>query len=65
MKALYRRAKAYVGAWDPEEAKNDFRLAAKLDSSLTKSVEKEIKFLEEQEKKKAEEDKAKLAGLFR
>ena len=32
VKALYRRARAHVGAWNPEQAKNDFKKVAELDS---------------------------------
>ena len=65
MKALYRRGKAHVGAWNPEQAKEDFLKAAELDTSLSKTVQREIKAVEEQEKKKTDEDRAKMAGLFR
>ena len=35
VKALYRRARAHVGAWNPEQAKNDFKKVAELDSGTS------------------------------
>ena len=62
IKALYRRAKAHLGAWNPDEAKKDFERVSQLDQSLQKAVRKELKVLEEMEKAKDEEDRAKLQG---
>ena len=64
VKALYRRAKAHVGAWNPEEAKLDFARVIELDSSLTGLVNKELKSLEDMKKEKDLKDKEKLKGLF-
>ena len=62
VKALFRRAKAHVGAWDPEEAKEDFRRVAELDKSLSKACAKEIANIEELERQKLEEDRSKFQG---
>ena len=62
VKALFRRAKAHVGAWNPPEAKKDFGKVLQLDNSLEKAVDKELKILGEMEKAKASEDKVKLQG---
>jgi AH receptor-interacting protein len=62
VKALFRRAKAHVGAWNPREAREDFTRVIELDHSLLATVRKELKQLEEMEKKKDEEDKSKLKG---
>ena len=62
MKALFRRAKGHVGAWNPEEAKKDFAKVAQLDSTLEKAVKKELKVIADLKKAKAVEDKAKLQG---
>ena len=62
MKALYRRAKAHYGAWNPTECKEDFTRAAELDPSLQNDVNKQLKLLETQKKKKDSEDMAKLKG---
>lgn len=64
VKALFRRAKAHVGAWNPEEAQEDFQKVMTLDSSLTSAVQKELKLLEELQKQKDSEDRNKLKGLF-
>lgn len=64
VKALFRRAKAHVGAWNPEEAKQDFERVMELDPSLVNSVTKELKHLEQIKKQKDSEDKQKLKGLF-
>ncbi len=34
VKALFRRGKAHIGAWNPSAAKEDLRRVAELDSSL-------------------------------
>lgn len=64
VKALFRRAKAHVGAWNPEEAQEDFQKVMTLDSLLTPTVQKELKLLEELQKRKDSEDRNKLKGLF-
>lgn len=64
VKALFRRAKAHVGAWNPEEAQEDFQKVMTLDSSLTPAVQKELKLLKELRKQKDSEDRNKLKGLF-
>ena len=64
MKALYRRGKAHIGAWNPKEAKADLRRVMELDSSLEAACKKEIKRVEEMEKEKALEDKEKMKKLF-
>ena len=51
-----------MGAWDPEEAKEDFQQVSKLDPSLAKTCAKEILNIEELQKKKNEEDRTKLQG---
>ena len=62
MKALFRRAKGHIGAWNPEEAKKDFAKVVQLDNTLDKAVKKELKVIAYLEKAKAAEDKAKLQG---
>ena len=64
VKALYRRARAHVGAWNPEEAKDDFRRVAELDSSLEVTCKKELKRVEEMERVKNKDDQEKLRNLF-
>jgi AH receptor-interacting protein len=64
VKALFRRARAHSGAWNPVEAKSDFEKVSKLDSSLAAACAKEIKKIEEMERKKNLEDKEKMKLLF-
>ena len=64
VKALYRRARAHVGAWNPEQAKNDFKKAAELDSGLEVTCRKELKRVEEMEKDKDKDDQEKMRNLF-
>ena len=64
VKALYRRAKAHVGCWNPEEALKDFSKVAELDSSLKATVTKEINKLNEEIRIKYSEDKSKWKGVF-
>lgn len=41
VKALFRRAKAHVGAWNPQQARGDFTRVMQLDHSLMATVQKE------------------------
>ena len=65
VKALYRRAKAHVKCWNPQEAREDFNRAAALDPSLTKTVKKELDELEKLIKEHNADDKEKLKALFK
>ena len=65
MKALFRRAKAHVGAWNPDEAVTDFDRVAELDPSLAAAVRKELKIVEDLKSQKDAEDARKLQGLFK
>jgi len=62
VKALYRRGKAHVGAWNPSEARSDFERVAVLDPSMTKAVQKELANLDALEKRKISDDRALLEG---
>ncbi|XP_045172004.2 AH receptor-interacting protein-like [Mercenaria mercenaria] len=64
VKALFRRGKAHIGAWNPREARIDFERVAELDSTLSNTVKKELKYLEELQKKKDLQDKEKLKSMF-
>lgn len=45
VKALYRRAKAHVGAWNPDDAKQDFQRCMELDKTLVPSITKDLEKL--------------------
>ena len=62
MKALYRRGKAHVGAWNPNEARSDFERVAELDPSMVKVVRKELANLDELEKRKTSDDRVLFEG---
>lgn len=62
VKALFRRAQAHVGAWNPEDARQDYEKIKTLDKSLLTVVNKEMGKLDDLIKKKNEEDRLKLMG---
>lgn len=62
VKALFRRGKAHVGAWNCKEAEEDFHKVSQLDPTLQKLVDKEFQELSKLKKGKDAEDKAKLLG---
>lgn len=64
VKALFRRARAHAGAWNPREAKQDFLKVAELDKGLEATCKNEIKKIEALERQKDKEDKDKLKNLF-
>lgn len=64
MKALYRRGKAHAAVWDIDEAHQDLTKAAEMDPSLSKTVAKELRLLEERVKEKTHQEKASLRGMF-
>ena len=64
VKALFRRAKAHVGAWNPTQAKQDFSSVMELDASLANTCKKEILTVENLEKEKNSEDKERMTKLF-
>lgn len=64
MKALFRRAKAHKGVWNPKESKEDFKRVMELDASLTNACKKELKLVEDLEKEQDQQDKEKLKSLF-
>lgn len=65
VKALYRRGKAYIGAWDETNAVKDLKRAAELDSTLENAVEKELQAFSAALKEKDQVDKTKLSKLFK
>jgi AH receptor-interacting protein len=64
LKALYRRAKGHVGAWNPDQAQDDFQRCAELDPSLKATVTKEINSLKEKIKSYEDQNKSNFRKLF-
>jgi len=62
VKALYRRGRAHVGAWNPKEARSDFERVAELDPSMAKVVQKELANLDALEKQKINDDRTRFEG---
>ena len=65
IKARYRRAKAHVGVWNVEEAKNDYNYLLshiKEDENLRSLVQYELQELLKAEQNKYQEDKSRLSG---
>lgn len=62
---MYRRAKAHVGAWNPDDAKKDFQTCLELDASLTKSVTKDLEQLEHEIKLNDVDKKLRFQKLFK
>ncbi|KAH8262252.1 hypothetical protein KR026_009337 [Drosophila bipectinata] len=64
VKALFRRAKAHAGAWNPMQARRDFIDALALDASLRSTVTKELKSIEEQQHARNVQDRIHMQKLF-
>ncbi|XP_045464762.1 AH receptor-interacting protein [Harmonia axyridis] len=64
VKALYRRGKAHVGAWNPDKAKSDFLKVIELDPSMESTIKKELTELDRLLKLKNSADKEKMKKLF-
>ncbi|XP_031632118.1 AH receptor-interacting protein [Contarinia nasturtii] len=64
VKALYRRAKGHVGAWNPDDAKKDFQRCLELDTGLTKSINRDLSQLNEDIKLNEVEAKLRYKSLF-
>jgi len=62
IKALFRRGKAHMGAWNPEEAEADFERVVDLDPSLAGCVRKLLQEISDLRKQKDAEDRSKLCG---
>lgn len=64
IKALFRRAKAHLGAWNPKNAREDFTKVMELDPTLTALCKQQMQILDEELKKRDVQDKEKLKNLF-
>ncbi|CAH2048727.1 unnamed protein product, partial [Iphiclides podalirius] len=63
-KALYRRAKAHVGAWNPDQAEEDFKHLKAINPSFATAVDKELENIKKMRKQKSHQDKDALKNLF-
>ncbi|RVE50917.1 hypothetical protein evm_004484 [Chilo suppressalis] len=63
-KALYRRAKAHVGAWNPDKAEDDFKRLKELNTSNTRMVKNELETLRRLRLEKEEVDRGALQKMF-
>lgn len=64
VKALYRRAKAHVGCWNPAEAREDLNRVAMLDPAMKKVIKRELEELDKLIQQHDAENRKKLQGLF-
>lgn len=64
LKALYRRGRGHVGAWNLNEAQEDFQRAMSLDPSLTNIITKEINALRDKMKSHEDQTKSNFRKLF-
>lgn len=64
VKAIYRRAKAHIGAWNHEEAKKDLLKCVELDESLEARVQRDMNDLNEQIKLHEVNEKLKCQKMF-
>lgn len=64
LKALYRRGKGHVGAWNPDKAQEDLNRCIELDSSLKTTITKEINALKDKIKSLEDKDKSNYSKLF-
>lgn len=64
VKALYRRAKAHRGAWNPDESRVDFERCVQLDESLRGAVQKDLNGLADEIRLHDIEDKLKYQKIF-
>ncbi|XP_013164511.1 PREDICTED: AH receptor-interacting protein [Papilio xuthus] len=63
-KALYRRGKAHVGAWNPDKAEEDFKHLKAVNPNVATIVDTELEVIKKLRKEKAEQDKDALKNLF-
>ncbi|XP_047991762.1 aryl-hydrocarbon-interacting protein-like 1 [Leguminivora glycinivorella] len=63
-KALYRRAKAHLGAWNPSLAEEDFLRLKSLNPTMGPTVDKELAHIRKLQKDKETKDKDALRKMF-
>lgn len=63
-KALYRRGKAHIGAWNPDLAENDFMRLKALNPAMAATVHRELDNIKRLRKEKEENDRNAMKNLF-
>ncbi|XP_061101811.1 AH receptor-interacting protein [Conger conger] len=64
VKAYFKRGKAHAAVWNETEARSDFAKVVELDPSLTSSVARELRLMEERIREKRKEEKGRYKSLF-
>ncbi|XP_039292783.1 AH receptor-interacting protein [Nilaparvata lugens] len=62
VKALFRRGRAHIGAWNKEEARADLSQAKKLDPKVTSLVNQQLEALDKMLKEKEKQESERLKG---
>lgn len=66
VKAIFRRAKAHVGVWNINEAKQDFEKCREIDPTMEKDVQAQLNYLDQIVSKREKEEREKFKGkLFK
>ncbi|XP_041979263.1 aryl-hydrocarbon-interacting protein-like 1 [Aricia agestis] len=63
-KALFRRGKAHVGAWNPDLAENDFKKLKSINPNMSSTVDKELDLIKKLRQERVEEDRNALKNMF-
>ncbi|XP_013194856.2 aryl-hydrocarbon-interacting protein-like 1 [Amyelois transitella] len=63
-KALFRRAKAHIGAWNPDQAEQDFKRLKTLNPCMAATANKELENIKKLKAEKADKDRDALIKLF-
>ncbi|TNN28214.1 AH receptor-interacting protein [Liparis tanakae] len=63
VKAYYKRAKAHAAVWNEVEARADFEKVLDLDPSLSASIAKELRSMEDKIRSKEKEEKGRYKDL--
>lgn len=63
-KALFRRAKAHICAWNPVQAEEDFKKVKSLNATLTATVDQELQNINKLRREKEEQDIDAMKKLF-
>ncbi|XP_041095293.1 AH receptor-interacting protein-like [Polyodon spathula] len=64
VKAYFKRGKAHAAVWNIREAQADFNKVTELDPSLTGTVNRERRALEQRLRDKSQEERERYRGIF-